>query len=425
MSNSKINLRESNIPKILINDKMKNIFTEELMKTNESIDVIQNKSFISTDKDNLNKHTNYKHTDLSNNTTLYLVNNFKEGKEINQTTDVCVSQFSLNNKTNFMNSFDIDQNEDENFSFDLINLYEFGDADQNNKNEGLKINSICDKRNDVSAINHDNDNIGYLTSNILLDRTGGFLISNEKFFPQSNLIILENIEELDIYLKKIIEYSLNTNEKNNKLGNQSKIFDCTMKTIKLDFFDNINNEYNRIQIGKRKSFEIIDPEQFSIFTDYLYNEINQKTIDLSERYKNSRRKVFDENYSKRNEYISLIKEYMLKKVNIFSEVCREFISKLNISKKILFETFVFFIFKKNYTLQGHSNYHMNYEENIFPNNNINKLNDSLIESIFNCKKFEKYMKLFTRNSLFDKLAIDNIDEIIYSITRLNYVGIKE
>jgi len=419
-NSSKIIIRESNIP-MIVNDEIKNTLTEELMK-NDSIDVIQNKSYISYDRDNSNRETIYKRTNMSN-TTLYLVNNFKEEKEMNQNNDIFLSQFTINNKTNFMNSFDLDNNDDENFSFDLINLYELEDLEQNNKNESYKINTIFDKRNDVSEINYDNSNIGYFTSNLVIEGKE-FISSHDRLKHKSNCRVIDSKEEFENYIKRIIEFCLNTNEKNSKLGNPLNIFNCTVKTFKMDLLS--NNEYNRIQFAKSQIFEIIDPDQFNIIVDNLFSEINEKTIDLSEHYKNSRRKTFDENFSKKNEYVALINEFMMKRANIFNEVCREFITKLNITKKLLFESFVFFIFKKNSMQQMNSNYIRNSEENIFIcNDDNNNPNDSLIETMINSKKYEKYTKLFHNNGLFERLVIASIDEIIYKIIRLNYIGIKE
>jgi len=54
------------------------------------------------------------------------------------------------------------------------------------------MNCIFDKRNDVSEINHDNGNIGYLTSNILLRGKVGFISSNESFKSPANCKIIEN-----------------------------------------------------------------------------------------------------------------------------------------------------------------------------------------------------------------------------------------
>ncbi len=403
---------------IINQEKKENDFPNEEIITHESTDRNENKINFSTDKENANKQVRKKNT--CNDTTLYLVNNFKELKDLFPYNDTFNSQLYNSNKSNFLNSFDLDIYGEDNNSFEVINI--FDNDESNSKYESNKIGTIFDKKNDVSIITQDNENIEYICSNLL--RSSGFIPAKDKL--KINFRILQNVTELEAYLKIMIEANKNENqrEKNTHLGFTNNKFDCTVKLFRFEL-KNINENYFKFNYNHKKHLEIIDPEQFNLIIKTMYVEINHKTIDLGEHYKNLRRKLFDDELTKKNEYINLIKEYFVKKANIFNEKCREFIDKLNISKKILFESFIFFILKKNYNTNPHTNTYQSSEENMNISKNSSNFNNSILDSIFNSKKYDNYIKVFSSNNLFDKIEISNIDEIITNIILLNFVGIKE
>lgn len=406
----------------------------------------------------------------SNDTTLNIFNNFKDLKELNFTNnDLLMSSnlFCANNKTNFMNSFDI-YNEDENFSFEVANMFE--DADSHlNKDIGSnlinfnshKANILFDKKHDVSAIayegidahdrcqiisNKNKENF-FLNENNFINNYNNNLNDFNNNLNSRKIKVIECNTELEAYLKAIIEkfdFSCDGLNLNNKHRNN---FCSTVKVKKFELANNYQSNChhgkydscipNSAQLSKKvMHMEIIDPAQFNLILKFLNTEINQKATDLNDHYKSIRRKFFDENIEKQTEYISIVKELILKRISSFNNINRELCFGINISKKVFFESFVFyfalakFLFDNSINNSATTPINSDYLKDNFDNVKKFLYKEYNLEGFFNSKAYEKYYSLFSYNNIFNHFVTSTTNtqvaqDIYNNILRLNHVGIKE
>lgn len=92
--------------------------------------------------------------------------------------------------------------------------------------------------------------------------------------------------------------------------------------------------------------EIIEESMILIILKYLYNELNEGMIELSDNFTDERRKYFSKNFEV---YISLVNMYIKNKEEFFLGVLSQIMSKLSISQNLLDNSLKYYMNEANET----------------------------------------------------------------------------
>jgi hypothetical protein len=91
---------------------------------------------------------------------------------------------------------------------------------------------------------------------------------------------------------------------------------------------------------KNNTIEVIQDELLLVVLEYLYLELNEGLIELSDNFIEQRRKYF---LNDQETYVKIIKLFLKKKEDFFLGILSEIMSKLNISQQLLDDSFVYYM----------------------------------------------------------------------------------
>jgi hypothetical protein len=92
--------------------------------------------------------------------------------------------------------------------------------------------------------------------------------------------------------------------------------------------------------GDEEWITVLKPDQTHLILKYLYDEMHSGLTQLSDEFVEDRRKYMNGDH---NTYVSVINFYLRKKEELFIWVLSEIMSKLNITQKILDDTFNYYL----------------------------------------------------------------------------------
>jgi hypothetical protein len=103
---------------------------------------------------------------------------------------------------------------------------------------------------------------------------------------------------------------------------------------------NPNLTYNIKIVKLKDNVEIIDEDIFLVILQFLYAELHNGLIELSDNFIEERRKFFNKNF---DTYITIVNFYLKSKEEFFLGVLSQIMSKLSISQNLLDQTFNYYI----------------------------------------------------------------------------------
>lgn len=101
-----------------------------------------------------------------------------------------------------------------------------------------------------------------------------------------------------------------------------------------------NPNCNEINIIDKEIIIVLKPNHLLLILNYLYDELHSGLIELSDKFTDERRKFFE---SDQNNYIKLINFFLRKKEEFFLCVLSDVMNKLNITQKVLDNTFFYYM----------------------------------------------------------------------------------
>lgn len=102
---------------------------------------------------------------------------------------------------------------------------------------------------------------------------------------------------------------------------------------------NPNQTFN-IRTNFRNNTEVIEEDLFLVILQFLYTELHNGLIELSDNFMEERRKYFNKNFET---YLTIVNFYLKSKEEFFLGVLSQIMSKLSISQTLLDQTFNYYI----------------------------------------------------------------------------------
>jgi hypothetical protein len=102
----------------------------------------------------------------------------------------------------------------------------------------------------------------------------------------------------------------------------------------------ISSNCNEINIADKEIIMILKPNHLLLILNYLYGELHSGLIDLSDKFTDERRKFIE---SDQDNYIKLINFFLRKKEEFFLCVLSDVMNKLNITQKVLDNSFFYYM----------------------------------------------------------------------------------
>ena len=142
------------------------------------------------------------------------------------------------------------------------------------------------------------------------DKEDSDQIASKLVFENDKIVINNSFELEEILMGKL----------------KFKEYNCTLKLIEKDIQD--------------KELSIIKDKEILIVLEYLYAELHPGLIELSDNFIQERRRYFMTDHET---YINILNYFLRKKEEFFLCVLSDLMSKLNISQKVLDNTFFYYM----------------------------------------------------------------------------------
>ena len=269
-------------------------------------------------ENNINKSPNIENKiDHVNNTLLELVYDIKDPNKSTILNNINYNSHNNNENGSIFLPINVNDIEEE-----LLKA-EAGYMEEDD--EDLKSSEIS---GELFGFDKDKNNINKIIKGISSDEDN----KNNKSLNENNTnnntkLYLENKLDIENILFPKSNYGVNPN-------NTYKV-----KTIIIQN-EVCNINYNKEKINNSNVKEVVDPEIFLVILKFLYNELHNGLIELSDNFTEERRKYFDKDF---NSYITILNFYLKSKEEFFLGVLSQIMSKLSISQILLDNSFTYYI----------------------------------------------------------------------------------
>jgi hypothetical protein len=123
------------------------------------------------------------------------------------------------------------------------------------------------------------------------------------------------------------------------INNASELEEILMGKLRYKEYNCILNLIDK-EIKGKEILSVIRENEILVVLDYLYTELHPGLVELSDNFINERRRYFKVDHET---YISIVNYFLRKKEEFFLCVLSDLMSKLNISQKVLDNTFFYYM----------------------------------------------------------------------------------
>lgn len=156
------------------------------------------------------------------------------------------------------------------------------------------------------------------------------------------------IEEEDPDFRKIIKVeTLNDNSHNKSKDDEDNVKSLESKAElervlfpKTQYEVNPNQTYSIKTIKLVSAVEVVDQDMFLVILNYLYSELHNGLLELSDNFIEERRKYFIKNF---DTYLTIVNYYLKSKEEFFLGVLSQIMSKLSITQCLLDHSFSYYM----------------------------------------------------------------------------------
>jgi hypothetical protein len=123
------------------------------------------------------------------------------------------------------------------------------------------------------------------------------------------------------------------------IHNASELEEILMGKLRFKEYNCILNLIDK-EINGKEILSVIRENEILVVLEYLYTELHPGLVELSDNFINERRRYFKVDHET---YISIVNYFLRKKEEFFLCVLSDLMSKLNISQKVLDNTFFYYM----------------------------------------------------------------------------------